>query len=291
MSKLLYDTVPQKPLSPGPRIPRTPGTPQYSESYPLTAQSPIHHYPTSPHMNEYHSRSYKESHAPSDNSYTPIANAQPTNLLHQDLIEQDRKLKRRIRILRFISRVLITALTTSITAEEGRTLLTFLETHNDLRTPPGSPAPRGPWALQTQLWSSILLFFTGVVTAVLGLVSIIAYAVSTKAANSISSMNTKFGIAAESTHMVIWIAVAVAYRVARNGMDLWGWACSPLADKIQPTFQDVVNFQNVCTRSGVNFQLSIANTVLQVASLGIWILVYKRRRTLRWLKRAQSEPR
>lgn len=126
-----------------------------------------------------------------------------------------------------------------------------------MRTPPGSSAPRGPWALQTQVWSAVLLFFTGVITAILGLISVIAYLVSTKAANSISNMNTKFGIAAESIHIATWVAVATAYRVAKNGKDLWGWACSPLAEKIQPTFHDVVNFQNVCNRS-VSFRSIIA---------------------------------
>lgn len=87
------------------------------------------------------------------------------------------------------------------------------------------------------------------VTAVLGLISVISYLISIKAANSISSMNTKFGIATESIRIATWIAVATAYRVAKNGKDLWGWACSPLAEKIQPTFRDVVNFKNVCNRS------------------------------------------
>ncbi|KAF5879460.1 uncharacterized protein Bfra_006668 [Botrytis fragariae] len=292
MLKSPYDAVPQTPLSPRtPSTASTPGTPQYNESYPLTARDPSHHYPASPPSNNHYSRLTNEAHLEPDNSYNPITSTQPTSLLHQDLMKQDQKLKRRIRILRFISRVLITGLTVAIAVEEGRTLLNFLETHNDIRSPPGSPTPRGPWALQTQLWSAVLLFITCVITAILGLISVISYLVSIKAANSISSMNTKFGIATESIHIATWIAVATAYRVAKNGKDLWGWACSPLAEKIQPTFQNVVNFKNVCDRSGVNFKLSIANSGLQVASLGIWILVYKRMRTLQWLKRAESQPK
>ncbi|TGO24865.1 hypothetical protein BPAE_0093g00270 [Botrytis paeoniae] len=289
MLKSSYDAVPQTPLSPGtPLTPSTPGTPQYNDSYPLTARDPSHHYPASPPPNNHYSRLTKEAHLEPDN---PVTSTLPTSLLHRDLMKQDQKLKRRIRILRFISRILITGLTIAIAVEEGRTLLNFLETHNDIRSPPGSPIPRGPWALQTQLWSAVLLFITCVVTAILGLVSVISYLISIKAANSISSMNTKFGIATESIHIATWIAVATAYRVAKNGKDLWGWACSPLAEKIQPTFQNVVNFKNVCDRSGVNFKLSIANSGLQVASLGIWILVYKRMKILQWLKRAESEPK
>lgn len=91
MLKSPYDAIPQTPLSPGtPLTPRTPGTPQYNESYPLTAQNPSLRYPTSPPPNDYYDRSTKEPYASQDNSYTPVANAQPTSLLHQDLIEQDR---------------------------------------------------------------------------------------------------------------------------------------------------------------------------------------------------------
>lgn len=159
------------------------------------------------------------------------------------------KLKHHIRLFRFISRALITTVTMAIISEEGKTLLKFLDTHEDIRNPPGSPAPRGPWALQTQTWPAVLLFFTGVITADLGLVSLIASAVSINRTNYIGSITTKVGIVIESIHVIVWIAVAITYRVAKNGKDLWGWACSPLAEEIQPTFQDVVNFQTVCNRS------------------------------------------
>jgi len=36
--------------------------------------------------------------------------------------------------------------------------------------------------------------------------------------------------------------------VGKNGHDLWGWACSPLAAQLQPTFEGVVNFDSVCKR-------------------------------------------
>lgn len=55
-------------------------------------------------------------------------------------------------------------------------------------------------------------------------------------------------MAVDVTHLAVWIGVAVAYRVAKNGKDLWGWACSPIAQDIQPNFEGVVNFKNVCDR-------------------------------------------
>ncbi|PQE29427.1 hyphal anastamosis-8 protein [Rutstroemia sp. NJR-2017a WRK4] len=295
MSKSNYQVAPQSPMTPmTPGSPPTPGTPQYGEKYPLTGQSSYNKYPLSPPPHDYDTRAFKQGStyvSVANNAYDPdVVNAQPTSLLHQDLLKRDRRLKTTIRILRVISRTLLTILTLAITVQEGRTVVLFYQTRNDMQTPPGATTPRGPWAKQTQVWSSLLLFSSSVVTSLLGVLSVFAYAISTKTSNAISSLQTKFGIAVEAVHVLIWVAVAAAYRVARNGHDLWGWSCSPLADNIQPTFEGVVNFGSVCDRSGVNFDLSITSSGLQIASLFIWILVYKRLRTQQWLKKVQLQP-
>jgi hypothetical protein len=219
-----------------------------------------------------------------------------------------------------------------MTVQEGRTVVLYYQTRNDMQMTPDSTTPRGPWARQTQVWSSLLLFSSSVVTSLLGVLSVFAYAISTKTSNAVSSLQTKFGIAVEAVHVLIWVAVAAAYRLARNGNDLWGWSCSLMADNIQPTFEGVVNFGSVCDRSvcfcpflwrlsplpyflffsslffsfiplipyldwkliplpqGINFDISIASSALQIASLFIWILVYKRMRTQKWLKKVHLEP-
>jgi hypothetical protein len=113
-----------------------------------------------------------------------------------------------------------------------------------------SPTPRGPWAKDTQLWSSILLFSISVLTSILGIGSLIAYVISgIKKANEISKIASKIQIAVVVGHVGIWVGVAIAYRVAKNGKDLWGWACSPFAEQIQPDFEGVVDFKDVCERS------------------------------------------
>jgi hypothetical protein len=104
--------------------------------------------------------------------------------------------------------------------------------------------------LNTQLWSSILLFSISVLTSILGMASLIAYVISgTQKANEISKVVTKVQIGVVAGHLGIWVGVAIAYRVAKNGKDLWGWACSPLAEQIQPGFEGVVEFRDVCERS------------------------------------------
>jgi hypothetical protein len=70
-----------------------------------------------------------------------------------------------------------------------------------------------------------------------------------KKANELSSKVSKLQISVVVAHLGVWVGVAVAYRVAKNGRDLWGWACSPLAEDIQPGFEGVVDFRDICVRS------------------------------------------
>ena len=77
---------------------------------------------------------------------------------------------------------------------------------------------------------------------------LIAYLISIKKANTISSVQSVTGLVIEVAHIIIWIVIAILYRVGKTGKDLWGWACSPLAEKIQPNFNNVVHFNAVCDR-------------------------------------------
>lgn len=167
-------------------------------------------------------------------------------LQNNNLPRQTRKI--RIRMLRLISRLAATAVAIPTAVQEGITLFTYATTHDVQR------GGRGPWAKQTQLWPSILLFTVAVITAILGVAITVAYLVSIKAANKVSSVQDKLSIVNEVGHVVVWIGVAIAYRAGKNGKDLWGWACSPLAEKIQGNFKNVVDFDRVCSR-GVRLPL------------------------------------
>lgn len=94
----------------------------------------------------------------------------------------------------------------------------------------------------------MLLSASGV-SVVIGSLTMIAYVHSTHLANDINLYETIFTYGVEATHILSWIVVAVLYRTGKTGHDLWGWACSPLAQKIQPNFEGVVDFTSVCKRS------------------------------------------
>lgn len=148
--------------------------------------------------------------------------------------------------MRFISRLLGTVLAIATLSLETHTIRTFMRTHRIQHE------GRGPWAKETSLWPSTMLLAVSVITAVLGLVTLFAYTRSIKTANRVSFHGTWIAISIEVIHVTAWIVVAVLYRKGKTGKDLWGWACSPLAEKIQPNFEGVVNFSAVCRR-GVSF--------------------------------------
>jgi uncharacterized BrkB/YihY/UPF0761 family membrane protein len=145
-------------------------------------------------------------------------------------------------MLRLISRLAATAVAIPTAVQEGMSLFTYATTRNIQRD------GRGPWAKHTRLWPSILLFSVSVITAFLGIVITIAYMISIKAANKVSSVQDKISITNEIGHVLVWVGVAIAYRMGKNGKDLWGWACSPIAEKIQPNFESIVHFDSVCSR-------------------------------------------
>jgi len=172
--------------------------------------------------------------------YTSIR-GESTQITYQ-FTNTSQKLKSRIRYLRLLTRLAGTAIAITTAVQEGQTIRTFLTTRNEIRD------GRGPWSKETQLWSSIMMFSLSVITTVFGIGIVCAYFFSIKAANSISDIQGRISIVADIGHLAVWIGIAVAYRVAKNGRDLWGWACSPIAQSIQPEFEGLVSFKNVCSR-------------------------------------------
>ncbi|EKD16732.1 hypothetical protein MBM_05201 [Drepanopeziza brunnea f. sp. 'multigermtubi' MB_m1] len=197
-------------------LPQTPTTP-YSMNYNDSIHKPVNIHVGSPtqYFGEEGTQSHPQSPAMSFLSEKDRAHAKAVQ-----------KLKSRIRYLRLLSRLAGTAIAIAIVAQEGQTLYAFYTTHTTIRS------GRGPWAKETQLWSSLLMFCLSLITALLGVGMVIAYYFSIKAANTIAGVQVGIVIVVDVGHLVVWIVVAVAYRVAKNGRDLWGWACSPIAEGI-----------------------------------------------------------
>ncbi len=95
------------------------------------------------------------------------------------------------------------------------------------------------------------------ITVLLGILILSAYTCgSIRSANQVNTVQSTVTIVVELVHIGLWIAVSIAYREGKTGKDLWGWACSGAADKIQKNFDGVVDFNKVCNR-GVSSLLII----------------------------------
>lgn len=146
--------------------------------------------------------------------------------------------------MRVLHRVSLTILAFCATALEGHMLYTYLHTRNIQRK------GRGPWANETSLWPSILLLSSSATTALIGLIVLASYMRSIRAANNLAMINALIIITVEVAGFVTWIVVAILYRTGKTGKDLWGWACSPGALSIQPSFVGVLSFNRLC-KTGV----------------------------------------
>jgi hypothetical protein len=107
-----------------------------------------------------------------------------------------------------VLRLAATCIAIGTAIQEGLTLTTYLRTRNHIED------GRGPWALKTELWTSILLFVASTLTVIVGFIMIAAYLISIRAANKVSSVHTYFALAVELGHIGLWIGVAVGYRVS-----------------------------------------------------------------------------
>lgn len=111
-------------------------------------------------------------------------------------------------------RLAATCIAIGTATQEGLTLSTYLRTRNHIED------GRGPWSLKTQLWTSILLFVASLLTVILGVIMIVAYLISIRAANKVSSVQTYFAVFVELGHIALWIGVAVGYRVSLSSSSM-----------------------------------------------------------------------
>ncbi|KAK0121840.1 hypothetical protein ONS95_010120 [Cadophora gregata] len=201
----------------------------------------------------------------------------------QNLAQSNQYLKTKIRILRLISRLLGTVLAGATLYLESRTIYSYATTHTIMRN------NRGPWARQTSLWPSIMLLASSGISIIIGLLTMAAYTRSIRAANNINFYETIISYTIEVTHILSWIVVAVLYRTGKTGHDLWGWACSPLARKIEPSFEGVVDFATVCRRGTTNWALGVANPAVTIFNLCIWLVVFQRIKYMRAQEKLEKD--
>ncbi|KAH0537263.1 hypothetical protein FGG08_005925 [Glutinoglossum americanum] len=202
------------------------------------------------------------------------------------LQRKDTKLKKRIRILRIVSRICTAIFSTVVAVMMGMSIHKFSSTKNIYIN------GRTAWAKNTKLWPTVMLFSVAAVTVTFNLIILVAYLRSVKTANRVSTVSSIFGVLVFGGHVVVWVSAAALYRYGKdtNGVhnDLWGWSCSKGADKIQSTFHSVVNFDRLCTSSANAWYTSIAEACLEILSVVIYYLAYRRLKHKKKIEVARS---
>lgn len=159
------------------------------------------------------------------------------------------------------------------------TLVKFYQTRHTLRVvqEPSGPVTRGPWALDSSVWSTYLLLATSVITFIGNLITLASYCKGVKSANRANDTASTISYIIFAIHALAWVATAAAYRVAKNGSDLWGWSCKGQGIvELQESFQGVVNFRKQCRVQGGSWIISVLEAIVGVLAVIIFGLAYKR---------------
>ncbi|MCJ1484415.1 hypothetical protein MMC06_004586 [Schaereria dolodes] len=203
--------------------------------------------------------------------YVPIPLEQDQQM--GKLQKTDLTLKKNVRRFRLLSRVFTLLLSGYMTIVMAITLHKFISTRNIFIE------NRNPWAENTKIWPTALLLSTSAFTFLISTITVVSYFWGVSAANMTNDTVGTAGTVVEMAgHVAIWIGVSSAYRIGKDGNDLWGWTCSPKAQKIQGEFRDVINFERFCSIQSSSFGTSIAQAVLAIVTVVAYILAFSRMR-------------
>ncbi|KAK5693838.1 hypothetical protein LTR17_024989 [Elasticomyces elasticus] len=214
----------------------------------------------------------------SNDYYNPVSQYPLGDGEVQGLEARDSRLKKEIRILRLVSRIIATVLAGVTLAPLVMTLIKFLETRNTLYTVDGQQ--RTAWAANTQTWYMYLYLGVAAMSFAVNLLVLLSYCCGVKAANATANATGWWEHLLTGVHLLGWVASVIVYRVGKipkdgHFQDLWGWTCSPAAEKIQSVVTDV-NFSKYCTLQTSSFYTGAVNVVTTLISVSIYLLMVYR---------------
>lgn len=185
----------------------------------------------------------------SDSYYNPV-NPAPYTAANLSLVTtQDASLKKRIRILRLVSRILSLILSGATLAPITMTLVKYFQTRDQYFVVDGQS--RTAWASGTIAWYTYMYFGVSAVSFVFDVAILISYCRGTKNANQTAKYAAYWSGFLTGAHVVVWAIAVGIYRygkIPQDGKfrDLWGWSCSEAANEIQEQVTNV-DYSQYCS--------------------------------------------
>lgn len=178
-------------------------------------------------------------------SYTPI---DPNSALAR----LDAKHKRRIRVLKALSRILATLLSLATFIPLAMTLIKFFQTRNETMVVDGEE--RTAWASGTVTWYTYLYFGVASISLLLNAGVLASYCCcgGHRGAEKVARFEGWWANLQRGLEVLVWVASVAIYRYGKEPdvegkfKDLWGWTCSPAAEAIQAQITNV-DFAKYCT--------------------------------------------
>lgn len=162
---------------------------------------------------------------------------------------EDSNMKYRIRVMRFISRVVAVLLSIAVVVPMTLTLVKFLQTRNNTHS--GHNDEEQPiWPENTNTTYTYTYFSISVTSMLINAIILVSYCHGVRRANFAATIGTWWSSIVIVAHISIWIAAVAFYRYGKRKVDdkwedLWGWTCSKTAEDLQPFVKDIT-FKKYC---------------------------------------------
>ncbi|EON69682.1 hypothetical protein W97_08934 [Coniosporium apollinis CBS 100218] len=209
-----------------------------------------------------------------------------------ELRRSNANLKRRIRLLRLLSRLASLILSIAAFIPIAMTVHKFLTTHNvyrDVLLSNGTTIHRTAWAADSKVWPTYMYFGVALIALVLDAGILVLYLRSVKTANGMDSVASAFSWVVLIGNLVVWAVAAGIYRYEKDGgdrpKDLWGWTCASAAARIQDVFSEEVEFEKFCGVQSISWGAGIAQAAAGFLSLVIFFWAVRRRQTKKNIRR------
>ncbi|KAK6389519.1 hypothetical protein LTR65_006690 [Meristemomyces frigidus] len=224
----------------------------------------------------------------SDEYYRPVATHPVPDAELSRLEAHDRRLKHRVRVLKFVSRVVASAMSAITLAPLVMTLVKYLETRNTYYNVNG--IDRTAWPNNSNTWYTYMYTAVAAISFLLNTAIVIAYWKGVKQANSADKVAGYWSNILLVGHIVVWAVSAGVYRYGKepvNGhfKDLWGWSCSTAADELQAVITDV-KFGTYCNIQSTSFYSGLVNVGTGLLSASVYLLAVLRLRSKRRVQKA-----